>query len=153
MKKIIIVLVAVAFSVSVSAQKRKRGNDFTLAQKTELALKKMTLQLDLSERQQNKIRPLLTEKITDRETHKKHRKAKGEERQKLSSDERYNREVARLDKMIAFKANMRDILDDKQYERFEKIAARKKHKMKKRGKHRRMKHDRHDRTERDFDRG
>ncbi len=150
MKKIGLALMALTLSLTVSAQKSKKGKDFTVEQKTELALKKMTLDLDLSDRQVNKIRPLLAEKINDRDSHRKNREAKKGERKKLSSDERYKREMARLDKMIAFKANMKDILNDKQYERFEKVAARKKHKMKRRGKHRKM---RHDRREMEDDRG
>ncbi len=150
MKKIVVALIALSLSFTVSAQKRKKGSDFSVEQKTELALKKMTLDLDLSERQQNKIRPLLAEKITNRAAHKKNRKAKKEERKKLSSDERFKKEMARLDKMIVFKANMKDILNDQQYERFEKIVVRKKHKMKRRGKQRRIKHDK---SEMDFDRG
>ncbi|CAL2057139.1 hypothetical protein [Tenacibaculum sp. 190524A05c] len=150
MKKIVVALIALSLSFTVSAQKRKKGSDFTVEQKTELALKKMTLDLDLSDRQANKIRPLLAEKISDRSEHRKNKKVKKEDRKRLSSDERFKREMARLDKMIAFKANMKDILNDDQYERFEKIAAHKKHKMKRRGKHRRMKHDR---SEMDFDRG
>jgi hypothetical protein len=151
MKKIGLVLMALTLSLTVSAQKRKKGHGFTVEQKTELALKKMTLDLDLSDRQANKIRPLLAEKINDRDSHRKNREAKKGEHKKLSSDERFKREMARLDKMIAFKANMKDILNDKQYERFEKVAARKKHKMKRRKRaHRKMKRDKSDR---DFDRG
>ncbi|WP_299617293.1 hypothetical protein [uncultured Tenacibaculum sp.] len=127
MKKMVSVMLVLGFLMTGFAQKKKRRGDdgFSVDQKTELALKKMTLRLDLSERQQNKIRPLLAEQITKREEFRKNRKAK-----KLSADERYERQMAHLDKKIAFKSSMKEILNSKQYERFEKMNGRRAHKMK-----------------------
>lgn len=131
MKKLISALLVLAFVMTGFAQKKKRrNNDFTAEQKTELALKKMTLRLDLSKRQQRKIRPLLAEHIADR-MQLKH-EYKNRARKKLSNDERFERQMAYLDRKIAFKTSMKDILNEKQYERFEKKIARRVYKMKRR---------------------
>lgn len=150
MKKILLFILTVGFITSGIAQKKRKAPRFSVDQKTELALKKMTLRLDLSERQQKKIRPLLAERFTSRAQKMEERKANKGERKKLTTDERYERKIAHLDKKIAFKANMKDILNDKQYERFEKNAGRKAHKIKRKVKKRKKKR-RHD--EMDMQRG
>ncbi|SNR17181.1 hypothetical protein [Tenacibaculum jejuense] len=138
MKKVVAIALVFGFILTSYAQKKKRrGDDFSVEQKTELALKKMTLRLDLSERQQNKIRPMLAEQITRRSTFKKNRKAKRKETKQLSKEERYERKMAHLDRKIAFKNSMKDILNTKQYEKFEKMAGKRAHKMKKKLKKRR----------------
>ncbi|CAM1343891.1 hypothetical protein [Tenacibaculum amylolyticum] len=146
MKKILLFILTVGFITSGIAQKKRKGPDFSVDQKTELALKKMTLRLDLSERQQKKIRPLLAERFTNRTKKMQERKANKGERKKLTTDELYERQIVNLDRKIAFKANMREILNGKQYERFEKNAGRKAHKMKRKVKKRKKKH-RHNRNE------
>lgn len=152
MKKIIALLVlAVGFTLTTQAQKGKRGDfeKLTVAQQTELAVKKMTLKLDLTAAQQRKIKPLLAEKIAKRKTMHEKRKAmkeSGKERKKLSANERFAKKSQMLDAQIAFKADMKRILNEKQYERFEKMAARKKHgakKKMKRRKHKKNSKERH----------
>merc|ERR1712065_85648 len=89
----------------------KRKPNFTPEQKVELAVKKMTLELDLSARQQKEITPLITAQVKEREAHRKQRMEQSE----------------RLDKQIAFKKQMKEILDKDQFQRFEKMThARKK---------------------------
>ena len=145
MKKIIALLVlAIGFTLTSQAQKGKRGDfeKLTVAQQTELAVKKMTLKLDLTTAQQRRVKPLLAEKIAKRKTMHEKRKAmkeSGKKREKLSADERFAKKSKMLDTQIAFKADMKRILNEKQYERFEKMAARKKHGAKKKMKHRKHK--------------
>lgn len=97
MKKIIAVLVvALSFILTTQAQKGKKNKleRLSVAQQTELALKKMTLKLDLTTSQQNQIKPLLAEKIAKRKTMHEQRKAireSGKKRVKLSADERFER--------------------------------------------------------------
>ncbi|WP_028887821.1 hypothetical protein [Tenacibaculum ovolyticum] len=147
MKKIIAVLIlAVSFTAATQAQKGKRNKleKLTAKQQTELAVKKMTLQLDLTASQQREIKPLLAEKITQRKIMHQKRKAmkeSGEKRMKLSADERFKKESKILDNKIAFKAEMKRVLNKQQYERFEKMSARKTHKAKKRMKNRKHKKD------------
>ncbi|QXP72643.1 hypothetical protein H0I31_02780 [Tenacibaculum sp. AHE15PA] len=142
MKKLVTVLVlAIGFTLTTQAQKGKRNNleMLTVEQQTELAVKKMTLKLDLTTSQQRDITPLLTDKFIKRkEMHQKRKamKESGEKRAKLSADDRFNKKSNALDAQITFKAEMKRILNKQQYERFEKMSAKKKHKAKKKMKHR-----------------
>mgnify|MGYP000020561158 CR=1 FL=1 len=137
MKKIIAILVvALSFSFTTQAQKGKKNKleRLTVAQQTELAVKKMTLNLDLTTSQQNQIKPLLAEKIAKRkemQEQKKAMKESGEKRVKPSAAERFEKKNKALDNKIAFKAEMKRILDKQQFERFEKINKKKAHKAKK----------------------
>lgn len=142
MKKAFSLLLVLGLILTSTAQKRKKGNDLTVAQKTELSLKKMTLRLDLTERQQNRIRPLLTEKYAHfNNNHKRNKK----DRKKLSSEERYAKKMQRLDSKIALKSKIREILNDKQYEKFEKSFLNKKRRIAKRRMKRKKKEDSHSR--------
>lgn len=149
-KKLVGFLVlALGFATVTMAQehrKEKRHEKMSVEQQTELAVKKMTLKLDLTPSQQHKIKPLLAKQIQERKAmHEKRRDMKDQDK-KPSSDEHFNRMNARLDKQIAFKAEMKQILDARQYERFEKMAAKKMKHMKKRmhkkgEKHKRTEHE------------
>lgn len=134
MKKVLAVLVlALGLTATTQAQKGKKGDfeKLTVEQKTALAVKKMTLKLDLTPSQANKITPLLAEKIAERKAMHEKRKALKKSDKKPTANERYAMQSARLDKQIAFKNDMKRILTEKQYEKFEKMATRKMHKMKK----------------------
>ena len=151
MKKIaLLLMLSIGLILTSQTQKGKRGDfkKLTTQQKTELAIKKMTLKLDLTASQQRKIKPLLAEKIAQRKTMHEKRKAmkeNGKKREKLSANERFEKLSKRLDYQIAFKADMKRILNEKQYERFEKMAGKRKHKamkkMKKRKHRKEMKRD------------
>ncbi|WP_431165946.1 hypothetical protein [Tenacibaculum halocynthiae] len=134
MKKIIGFLVfAISISTSVNAQKEKKER-MTVEQQSELAVKKMALKLDLTDSQQRRVKPLLAEQINDKKELRSKRKAMKESGKKPSADERYAVANSRLNKLIAFKTEMKSILNEKQYERFEKMTAKKMHKRKKKAK-------------------
>ena len=129
-KTIALVVLALTFSMNTQAQKkqsREKGKDLTIEQKTTLAVKKMTLNLDLSDDQQNQVRPLITKKITDRSKMKENRELK----KSTSSIDHFQIKSERLDKMIAFKREMKQILNAKQSEKFEKSSNRKMNQKKK----------------------
>lgn len=134
MKKVVAVLIlALGFVITTQAQKNKRADfeKLTPEQQTELAVKKMTLKLDLTQNQAEQIKPLLEKQLSNRKAMHEKRKAMKKNGKKPTADERYAMKSTKLDKMIAFKAEMKRILNEKQYERFEKIAAKKMHKAKK----------------------
>lgn len=134
MKKIIGFLVfVISISTSVNAQKEKKER-MTVEQQTELAVKKMALKLDLTDSQQRRVKPLLAEQINEKKELRSKRKAMKESGKKPSADERYAVANSRLNKLIAFKTEMKGILNEKQYERFEKMTAKKMHKRKKKAK-------------------
>ena len=127
MKKVITLLVlAFAFIFSTQGQnkKAKRASKLTIEQQTTLAVKKMTLALDLSEKQQNDIKPILMAKITERKMAIKKRKAAKKAKERPSADEIYEMKMKQLDGLILIKSKMKNILDEKQYERFEEMQKR-----------------------------
>ena len=71
MKKIISILVlvfAVTFTTQAQKKRGERGqkeSKLTIEQHTTLAVKKMTLALDLSDKQQKQIKPLLMAKMAE----------------------------------------------------------------------------------------
>lgn len=138
MKKLAsIILLVFAFTFTVQAQKGKRkmkGEKLSTEQQTTLAVKKMTLALDLTASQQNQVRPLIAQKFTDRKAHQEKMKASKKDKKKLSADERYAKANERLDMQIAMKGKMKNILNKEQFEKFEKMNNKRKMKGKKKGK-------------------
>jgi lipopolysaccharide export LptBFGC system permease protein LptF len=142
MKKIItIILLVFAFTLTAQAQKGKRkmrAEKLSTEQQTILAVKKMTLSLDLTASQQNELKPLVAKKISDRKAHYKKMKATQKVRKKLSADERFAKVNERLDNQIAMKRKMKKILNKEQFEKFEKTNKNRKKKGKKMMRKKRM---------------
>ena len=78
----------------------------------------MTLALDLSDKQEVQVEKVLLANAVKR----KEAMANREERKELSKEEKMTLAEARMDQKIATKRAFKDILDDEQYTRFEKIA-------------------------------
>ncbi|WP_299009455.1 hypothetical protein [uncultured Tenacibaculum sp.] len=141
MKKLLTVLVlTVGFTVTTQAQRGDKGKreQLSVEQQTELEVKKMTLKLDLTEAQQNQIKPLIAKKVADRKKIWAKRKAMKQSGKKATTDERYAMKSKMLDKQIAHKAEMKRILNEQQYERYEKMTARKMKRHKKKGAHKKF---------------
>ncbi|MDO1499694.1 hypothetical protein Q2T40_06060 [Winogradskyella maritima] len=138
MKKLIVLAIAFC-TLSVTAQeKRKTWDEFkkergitdqnlTPEERATLESKRMTLQLDLSADQQQKVEATLAEHYkagkATRDAMKKDRKPTNEERMAMRN--------SMLDAQIALKQKMKSILDKVQYARYEKMMA--KRGMKRRG--------------------
>ncbi|MFD1614897.1 Spy/CpxP family protein refolding chaperone [Gelatiniphilus marinus] len=145
MKKLAIIALAL-FALQATAQDGKKGYqnkergakmmDLSVEEMATLQTKKMTLHLDLTKSQQEKIQKLNLENATKRKAMMEARKAKKESvnAEKPSKEERYAMMNARLDHQIAMKAKMKDILNDEQYKKWEKGQAKKMHKNKHRKK-------------------
>jgi hypothetical protein len=134
MKKIASILVLVfCFTLTTQAQKKRKDKrpKLSVEQYSELAVKKMTLALDLSEKQQNQIAPLIKAKATERKAAMEKRKEMKKNGTKPTADEIYAMKNKQLDNKIAFKNKMKDILSKEQFEKFEKMAKRKMQKGKK----------------------
>ncbi|MUH35479.1 hypothetical protein D9O36_06480 [Zobellia amurskyensis] len=127
MKKIIVALVCMV-GLTAMAQ-REKGHDrdgmknLTAEQIATLQTKKLTLALDLSSAQQQKIKAINLEEAKERKAKFEERKAQREEgeRKKPTSEERYAMQNEKLDKMIAHKAEMKEILSAEQYEKWQKM--------------------------------
>lgn len=134
MKKIISIVVLVfVFTLTAQAQKKrdKKGPQLTVEQHTELAVKRLTLALDLSEKQQNQVKPLIKAQAEERKAAMEKRKEDRKSDEKPSADEMYAMQSKRLDAQIAFKNNMKKILNDEQFAKFEKMSKGRKMKGKK----------------------
>ena len=126
MKKIISILVLViAFTFTAQAQK-KGGKP-----KAEKMLKKLTADLNLTQDQQNKIKPLLVAQIADRKLMSENRKAMKASGEKPSKKERKKMRAEREAKETAMNSEMANILNKEQFAKFELMAKEKKDKAKK----------------------
>ena len=95
-----------------------RMEQFTPEQRSELQVKKLTLQLDLNESQQKEIKVFLADKNTKMEANRKAMKAMREKGTRPSTDERFAMKMKRFDDQIANKKRMEKILNSKQYEKW-----------------------------------
>ena len=123
MKNIASILVLIfVFTFTIQAQK-KRGNkqQLTINQQTSLKVKQMTLVLDLSDKQQQQVTPLLRAAIAFRQAAMKKRKEARKQKKRPSSDEIYAIKSQVLDNKISMKRNMKNILNATQFETFKKM--------------------------------
>lgn len=140
MKKLVVIALAlITLQVSAQEQRRERGNhvDYTPEEMAQLQTKKMTLDLDLTEAQQRQVSAINLENAKARKEKMKAFKGKKENGEKPSKEEMLKMKNDRLDAQIAMKKKMKSILNDEQFEKWEKRqnkrqAMRGKKKMKKR---------------------
>ena len=123
MKNIASILVLIfVFTFTIQAQK-KRGykQQPTINQQTSLKVKQMTLVLDLSDRQQQQVTPLLRAAIAFRQAAMEKRKEAREQKKRPTSDEVYAIKMQLLDNKISLKRSMQEILNTTQFETFKKV--------------------------------
>ncbi len=96
--------------------KKELMKDLTPQQRAELKTKRMVLALDLSEAQQKEIMKLNLEIAEKREKNK----PDPEKKEKMTSDDLFERASAQLDEKIATKKRLKEILTEEQFEKFEK---------------------------------
>lgn len=92
-------------------KRAERMKHLSPEQQATLITKKMTLDLDLNDSQQDQIYELIHEKT------KKHLEREANKpKERPSEDELYQIKLEQIDEQIAMKKAMKSILDDKQYE-------------------------------------
>ena len=132
---ILMMVIAVTFTANTqektAQKKRQNRRQFTVEQNTELAVKRMTLALDLNEKQQNQIKPLLMTQAAQRKTAIEKMKKARENKQKPSEEELFTMRSQQLGNQIAMKKSMKEILTKEQFEEFEKMVKMRKTKGKK----------------------
>ena len=124
MKNLVSILVLVfAFTFTAQAQKKRgnRGSKLTIEQQTTLAVKKMTLVLDLSDKQQLQIKPIIMSKMADRKAFIEKGKAAKGNKENPTSDEVFAMKNKQLDHQIIMKNSIKNILNKEQFEKFEKM--------------------------------
>ncbi|WP_297796962.1 hypothetical protein [uncultured Eudoraea sp.] len=142
MKKVIAITVLLIGLVGYSQRGHQFDNahrnmkEMTSEQIAILKTKKMTLALDLNSEQQKEIQKINFENVEDRKAMMMERDAKrmDEEHSKPSAKERFDFQNERLDKMIAQKAKMKQILSEDQFEKWERIHQHQRHHRKDRNK-------------------
>ncbi|MCK0161680.1 hypothetical protein [Allomuricauda sp. F6463D] len=135
MKRLTVVLVML-MSIGLAAQKHNGSKkmrkgakmDLTTEEMATLQTKKMTLALDLTNAQQDKVYDINLENAASKRAKHEEMKALREsgERKKPTSEERFKMENERLDRQIAVQEQMKKILDEDQYESWKKMHKRKK---------------------------
>lgn len=123
MKNIASILVLIfVFTFTIQAQKKKGYKpQLTINQQTSLKVKQMTLALDLSDKQQQQLTPLLRAEITFRQAAIEKRKEARKQKKRPSSDEIYAIKIQELDNKISMKRSMKNILNKTQFETFKKM--------------------------------
>jgi periplasmic protein CpxP/Spy len=105
--------------------------EFTPEQMATLKTKKMTLALDLTEDQQKKMYDYNLENTHAINTYKENNKKQKESNVKLTSDQKYEKMNATLDKKIEMKTKIKSILNEEQYQKWENAQKERTHKKKK----------------------
>lgn len=118
---ILVLVLAVTFSTQAQKKRDHKRPEFTIEQQADLSVKKMTLALDLSNKQQNQIKPLIIAKMTERKAFVTKRKEAKKEDKKPTSDQMYAIKSKMLDNQIAMKNSMKEILNKEQFDKFEKM--------------------------------
>lgn len=131
MKKLIVVAI-LAMSISGIAQEKKNQVrpervEYTPQQRTELQVKKLTLELDLSAKQQKEISEIVANQQLKRESMKAELGKNRAENKKLTADEKFVLKSKALDERIAMKSQMKKILTPEQLAKWENMP---KHNMK-----------------------
>lgn len=131
MRKLIVIVIAFA-TLHVSAQDQKRelkkqprheNTNYSPEEAAQLQTKRLTLKLDLNEKQQKEVSTVFLEEATLRQGRKA---ALSEVRAKaqnnsLSKEDRLNIKNDRLDQQIALKKKMKNILSTEQYDKWVKM--------------------------------
>jgi protein CpxP len=125
MKKIVIIAMAL-FALQINAQERgeKRADrpDFTPEEIAGLQTKQMTLDLDLTEAQQEKVRVIVLKNATTKKAMMeafKNKKGKTDG-EKPSKEEMLKMKHEMLDAQIANKQEMKQVLNEEQFKKWEK---------------------------------
>ena len=127
MKKLIIAALLVV-GISAFAQDRKeRGNrpdrsemeKMSPEQRTQLMVKKMTLDLDLNAKQQDQVKQIFAEQQAKREAMRADRMAKKEDETNQKSQDQYAMKNRMLDEQIVMQDKMKKILSPEQFQKWD----------------------------------
>lgn len=139
MKKVFLILTLV-LSLLTSAQEKKGAVEkMSPEQQSILLVKKMTLSLDLNQKQQEEIKVLLLERTQKKAAHQLAQKEKKEKGEKPTATEKFEKQSQLLDAQIEFKAKMKKILSEEQFKKWDAKQHNRKGKMNRSKQHRQAK--------------
>jgi hypothetical protein len=136
MKNVLIAIILLTSLTTLAQDRKMRRDEFTPEQRVELHVKKMTLDLDLNDKQQKDVKKLLTEQNKKREAFQSKQQILKESGKKPTPEEQYQMRSALLDEKIAFKSELKKILSEKQMEKWEDIKADQREQMQNKNKNR-----------------
>lgn len=126
------------FSLTTNAQNKQlfiNKKRLTTEQLTTLKVKKMTLELELSEVQQKKLIPVITKLISERKIEADRMRKSINEVKNIDVSNRYEMANKFLDRKIMFQKKMRSILTEEQYKKFKLLEKKRNQMIKKRRHH------------------
>ncbi len=120
MKKAMIILMAfTTFAITAQnktsekkEQRKEMKENFTPEQKAELRTKKMTLALDLNSSQQNKVKQLFVDMAKNKPEYSRNRS-------EMTSAQKFEAKNAMMDRQIAMNKQLKEILTEEQYAKWE----------------------------------
>ncbi|MFD2891672.1 Spy/CpxP family protein refolding chaperone [Flavobacterium chuncheonense] len=112
-------LIAIALFVISFTSFAQQGNRLSPEQQTDLQVKKMTLELNLNSKQQNKIKPILLENNKEKEERYQKIQQSRKSGERLSTDERYKMKDEMLDSRIEVKEKLSKVLTPEQLAKWE----------------------------------
>lgn len=116
--KTITSILALLFVLNITAQEQKfqeRKQQFTPEQIAELQTKKMDLDFELNDKQRKELYKLNLENAKQREAKREALKELKSEQKTLTSDEKYEMQLKRLDEMKKHQSEMKRILGEGNY--------------------------------------
>ncbi len=111
----------------VKKERKEKMMQLEPQEMAELQTKKMTLHLDLTEAQQKKVMALNLEQAKQRKAAKEKRKESKEKGKKPTKEERLAFENKKLDAQIENKKQMKSILNEEQYKKWETMKEKRAH--------------------------
>lgn len=125
MKKLIVFALLSLTLSGIAQEKKNQMNserpEFTAQQKNELQLKKLTLELDLTAKQQKEMAEIIEKQQIKREKMRAEIKNKRADNKKLTADEKFVLKNQMLDERIAHKNEMKKVLTPEQIEKWEEM--------------------------------
>lgn len=139
MKKVFLILTLVLSLLTFAQEKKGAVEKMSPKQQSILLVKKMTLSLDLNQKQQEEIKALLLERTQKKATHQLAQKEKKEKGEKPTATEKFEKQSQLLDAQIEFKAKMKKILSEEQFKKWDAKQHNRKGKMNRSKQHRQAK--------------
>jgi len=126
MKKLFIAALLVVGITAFAQDRKEMGNrpdrsemeKLSPEQRTELMVKKLTLELDLNAKQQEQVKQIVAEQGLKREAMRAERMAKKDDEKKRNTDEQFAMKNKMLDEQIVMQDKMKSILTPAQFEKW-----------------------------------
>ena len=139
MKKVFLIFTLVLSLLTFAQEKKGAVEKMSPEQQSILLVKKMTLSLDLNQKQQEEIKALLLERTQKKAAHQLAQKEKKEKGEKPTATEKFEKQSQLLDAQIEFKAKMKKILSEEQFKKWDAKQHNRKGKMNRSKQHRQAK--------------